>query len=162
MCQSFRAVQSVEQEIIKRGYDTPTIMSAIKRLYQRSWDDVPMSSCHGDLTLENIIYHDNEFFIFDFLDSFAESWFIDIAKLFQDLIARWSFRHGTVDRNLALRLAALRYNIEACIRERYPEALPTIHALYVLALIRVIPYATDTHERIFIDGCVSSALNEIL
>jgi hypothetical protein len=48
------------------------------------------SSCHGDLTLSNMIYFDNNIYLIDFLDSFINSPLIDLVKLKQDLYYDWS------------------------------------------------------------------------
>ena len=75
--------------------------------YLRSFDFsfVPRSSCHGDLTLENIIVTtNNELYLIDFLDSFYDSWMIDIAKLLQDLELKWSYRFSEDDSNREIRL----------------------------------------------------------
>ena len=154
-------IRSVEQQLRHKQVMTPVIDEALRRLLDYSWQEIPISACHGDLTLENVIVHDDQLYLFDFLDSFADSWFIDVAKLMQDLIAGWSYRHEVIDRNLAIRLAALRHCLAARLEERYPGALASIHALYVLALIRILPYTTDLVERGFIDQRVAAALNVI-
>ena len=46
-----------------------------------NWGKVYKSPCHGDLTLENIIItEDKKLCLIDFLDSFYNSWMIDIAN----------------------------------------------------------------------------------
>ena len=154
-------ISSVEQQLNQKQIMTPVIAEALRRLHRYSWQEIPLSPCHGDLTLENVIVHDDQLYLFDFLDSFVDSWFIDVAKLMQDLIAGWSYRHEVIDRNLAIRLAALRHSLAARLEAQYPGALASIHALYVLALIRILPYTTDLVERGFIDQRVAAALNVI-
>ena len=56
-----------------------------------SWD-MPVGSCHGDLTFENIMVKDGELYLIDFLDSFVDSSLIDKSKLMQDTFCAWSFR----------------------------------------------------------------------
>lgn len=157
-----KKIDLLEHDLISRGYATALVRVALSRLKSRSWDGIPETPCHGDLTLENIIVHNSKFYLFDFLDSFAETWYADIAKLMQDLIAGWSFRHRLIDRNLAIRLAALKDSLEYSLEKIDSGALDHIHALYVLALIRILPYANQLHERDFIDDRVASALDVIL
>ncbi len=123
------------------------IDTAMTRLDQAAWTSIPQSSCHGDLTLENIIIHDGRFYLIDFLDSFADSWFVDAAKLMQDFYGRWSFRHKPMSHNAELRLLALRERVEAGWTERHKDCLPVINNLYILNLLRILPYCS-THAEI--------------
>src|SRR4030067_783595 len=60
---------------------TTVIVDALKILENYHWGNVENSTCHGDLTLNNIIISKDGFYLIDFLDSFCESWMIDVAKL---------------------------------------------------------------------------------
>ena len=57
------------------------------------WSHMSVSNCHGDLSLENIIIKNNQIYLIDFLDSFVDSQFIDISKVFADLMFGWSWRY---------------------------------------------------------------------
>ena len=46
--------------------------------------------CHGDLTLSNILFNGNNYYLIDFLDSFIETPLMDIVKLRQDTAYLWS------------------------------------------------------------------------
>jgi hypothetical protein len=155
-------IRDIDRELTLRNLKTTSVQKSLDRLKSLTWTGVPASPCHGDLTFENIIVYKGQLYLFDFLDSFAETWYADIAKLMQDLIGGWSFRHREINRNLALRLAALRHSLEAGLQTRYPGCLPVIHALYVLALLRVLPYCALSFERTFIDQRLTSAINTIL
>ena len=52
--------------------------------------NIPTSFCHGDLTLSNILFSNKKIYFLDFLDSYIESWIIDLVKLKQDLFYFWS------------------------------------------------------------------------
>ena len=52
---------------------------------------IPKTFCHGDLTLANVIFQDKKIFLIDFLDSFIDSYYIDLVKLKQDLYYGWTF-----------------------------------------------------------------------
>ncbi|WP_455585729.1 phosphotransferase [Bacteroides sp.] len=51
---------------------------------------IPVGICHGDLTLSNILFNGNSYFLIDFLDSFIESPLLDMVKIRQDTAHRWS------------------------------------------------------------------------
>jgi tRNA A-37 threonylcarbamoyl transferase component Bud32 len=50
---------------------------------------VPKTICHGDLTFGNIIFDKSKIFLIDFLDSYLDTFFCDLAKLKQDLYYFW-------------------------------------------------------------------------
>lgn len=51
---------------------------------------MPVGICHGDLTLSNILFNGNNYFLIDFLDSFIESPLLDMVKIRQDTAHHWS------------------------------------------------------------------------
>ena len=51
---------------------------------------LPCGICHGDLTMSNIIFTEDIYFI-DFLDTYIESPICDIAKIKQDLYWFWTY-----------------------------------------------------------------------
>lgn len=122
---------------------------------------VPFSYCCGDLTLENIMLsNDKEIYLIDFLDSFYNSWMIDVAKLLQDLDLHWSYRHREIDFNLALRLAVAKEALLENIAE-YPngqENIKTIYHILLLNVLRIIPYTKDEETAQFL----KSALNKVM
>lgn len=67
-------------------------LKAIDKLKGYDWSGFTESFCHGDLTLENIIVRNNQLYLIDFLDSFYNSWLLDIGKLLQDVQTMWSYR----------------------------------------------------------------------
>lgn len=63
---------------------------------------IPISQCHGDFTLSNIIYGvDKKIYLIDFLDTFINSFLIDYAKLIQDTFYCWSVRNA--DKNTIIK-----------------------------------------------------------
>lgn len=52
--------------------------------------ELPVGTCHGDLTFSNILFNGNNYYLIDFLDSFIESPLIDMVKLRQDTAHHWS------------------------------------------------------------------------
>lgn len=134
---------------------------AVEMLEQFDFAKIPVSYCCGDLTLENIILStDKQIYLIDFLDSFFNSWMIDVAKLLQDLELHWSYRHREVDFNLAMRLAvakeALLENIAES--ENGSENIKMIYYVLLLNVLRIIPYTKDEETAQFL----KSALNKVI
>lgn len=68
------------------------INGSLDRLAQHDWSKLTPSPCHGDMTLENIIVKNDQLYFIDFLDSFYDSWFLDVGTLLQDVQVMWSYR----------------------------------------------------------------------
>lgn len=126
------------------------ILTSIKKLEDFNWQYCVKSECHGDLTFENIIFKDGEFYLIDFLDSFYDSWLIDIAKIFQDLDCGWSYRdYKEIDENLRARLLTLKEIIINYIFSinNGRNILITIYHFLLLNLLRILPYTKDKNIR---------------
>lgn len=91
--------------------------------------NLPCSTYHGDLTLENIIYTDPGFHMIDAVTVEYDSYVFDIAKMRQDLECKW-FLRGT-----DVRLDTKLQNIQDQLRRLYPEAFND--SLLILMLLRV-------------------------
>ena len=140
------------------------LYSAFHILENFNWNNVQKSYCHGDLTLENIlITDDNKIYLIDFLDSFYNSWQIDVAKLLQDLELGWSFRNEKMDSNRSLRLQiAKKALIEEILMLNNGESLlNTIYHLLLLNVIRIYPYTNDQLTLNFLDNAVDHIVNII-
>lgn len=61
-------------------------------LENTNFNYIQETPCHGDFTLENLIVKDNQIYLIDFLDSFYDSWLMDLAKLYQDVLLKWCYR----------------------------------------------------------------------
>lgn len=95
-----------------------------KQLYQ--------SQYHGDLTLENLIYSNQRFYMIDCSEGIWDSYIFDIAKLRQDLECKWFLRD-----NPAMLENKLAY-IQDRILQRFP--LASDNSLLILMLLRVVRY----------------------
>ncbi len=127
-------------------------------LYDFRWENLQVSSCHGDLSLENIIIKDGEVYLIDFLDSFLDSSLIDISKILMDLILGWSWRYEgpapLVQNTILINL--LKENLTA------PE-LEICEKLIILHLLRIIPYTQDKKSRgLIVDGLNWATSHKIL
>lgn len=117
-------------------------------LLERLPKTLPQSICHGDFTLENIIYaEDAKFYMIDPSTGPYDSWVFDLAKMRQDLDAKWFLRNKSAMLDVKLQ------SIKHSLKEHYPEAFDNY--LYIMMLLRVYLYATpNTKEH-------SILLNEI-
>lgn len=90
----------------------------------------------GDLTLENMIYgQDQRFYFIDGQDSVWDSWVFDLVKLRQDLESEWFLRHD--DRILTGKLQ----QIQEKLLSLWPMAAD--NNLLILMLVRVYRYAKE-------------------
>lgn len=116
-----------------------------------SWPDLPGSPCHGDFTTENILSGTGgKLTLIDFDVPDHESYCLDIAKLYQDLLGQWCLRRlaltraGTIEHlNAQLALQRLRRDMDILLHAMVPELVPELPALTCLNLLRALPYSTD-------------------
>jgi aminoglycoside phosphotransferase len=131
------------------------IREAHSNLSACDWSDVPQSPCHGDLTLENIILTRKRGVVFiDCDDPWVSSWWLDIAKLFQDTAGHWCLRDLYNDLHSA-QLADAQQMLEqiagdcrnlatdSAIFSRLPQ-------LIALNLFRCLPYVRRAEDARFV------------
>lgn len=143
---------------------TPVERVAFDVLNRFDFSQIPNTRCHGDLTLENILVTpSDELYLIDFLDSFYNSWMIDVAKLLQDLELHWSYRNTEISANLSIRLLAaknaLLENILALDSGR--DKLDQIEHILLLNVLRIVPYAKDEKTTKFLQTALQQTLNLI-
>jgi len=103
---------------------------------------IPIGLSHGDLTLSNIIFS-NKIVLIDFLDSYLESPLQDIAKLLQEINLRWSLLMSNYDGDLTkinISYSYLKDKITTKIEENYKVYLKEIKFIYLITLLRILPY----------------------
>jgi tRNA A-37 threonylcarbamoyl transferase component Bud32 len=102
---------------------------------------LPQSNYVGDLTLENIIYTEDGFYLIDCATIEYDSYIFDIAKLRQDLDLHWFTRNSDVVLDVKTNF------ISQQLCERYP--LADNDYLLILMLLRVYRHAavgSQEHE----------------
>lgn len=165
----YKKTESVIDNILKMNYfndknnykELLLINNSKKKLLQYDWRYIVRSPCHGDFTLENIILtNGNQLYAIDFLDSFYDSWEIDVAKILQDVELGWSYRNITMDENLSIRLLILKNNILEIINkmENGKEITDTIYHILLLNVIRIIPYTEDEKTMKFLTSKIDYLL----
>lgn len=125
-------------------HNNPVIDQSLDLLEAHDWSKLTYSQCHGDMTLENIIVKNDKLYFIDFLDSFYDSWFLDIGTLLQDVQVMWSYRfQETVSMNTVLRLIVFRDLLIDEIKKVNPAYVVEIYYSLLQKLIRIYPYTKD-------------------
>jgi hypothetical protein len=122
------------------------------------------SRCHGDLTFENIIVSNGRYYLIDFLDSFYDSWLIDMAKLLQDVECFWSFREQKkISENLHLRLMLFRNELLLALMSltHGHEIVDSTHRFLLLNLLRICPYAVSSATKEWLGKAIPQVLDMI-
>ena len=141
--------------IFDKIHETPGIkqdilIEGIQIVNETDFSKMPLSPCHGDLTLENILLSNkkNLYFI-DFLDSYIDSWVIDVAKILQDLELHWSYRNLKMDANIELRTLIAKEQVLSEIRKKSMQPDLIINYIYLMLLVnvlRIFPYSSTKSE----------------
>lgn len=100
-----------------------------EELIERLPQKLPETIYHGDMTLENIMYSNNQFYMIDPVTIEYDSYIFDIAKMRQDLECKWFLRNENIKIDVKLQ------NIKDEIFNHYPEAFDD--SLLILMLLRV-------------------------
>ena len=142
--------------------DNDIVDQALDLLETHDWSKLSPSQCHGDMTLENIMIRNDCLYFIDFLDSFYDSWFLDIGTLLQDVQVMWSYRfQNEVSMNTVLRLIVFRDLLLDEIRKIDPSYVLEIYYSLLQKLIRIYPYTTDELTYHFLNEKTRIVLNNI-
>jgi thiamine kinase-like enzyme len=109
--------------------------------------------CHGDLTLENIIVgHKPDKYIkssarvlhlIDFLDSFIDTPYVDIATVLQDSLCHWSYRYKELDEEQERYLKNFTHEFLINVNGSHRENMKLILGFLLFKIYRIVPYAKD-------------------
>lgn len=157
----YKKIEDLEKKITEFQKEE-NMMSVLKLLKQHNWNSFSKSNCHGDLTLENIIVKGDELYLIDFLDSFYDSWILDLGKLMQDVECMWSYRYNSSNANTIIRLRVFRDLLIKKISRRDPDLLIEIYYALLLHLIRIYPYIKDEITLHFLTVQIRNIKNTIL
>lgn len=143
-------------------HNNAIIQRALEMLESHDWRNLAPSVCHGDMTLENIIIRNDRLYFIDFLDSFYDSWFLDIGTLLQDIQVMWAYRfQKDVSMNTVLRLIVFRDLLLDEIRKINPDYVLEVYYSLLQKLIRIYPYTKDKHTHQFLNEKTSLVLDQI-
>lgn len=145
-----------------KDHHNVVIDNALDLLEAHDWGKLTPTMCHGDMTLENIIIKNDRLYFIDFLDSFYESWFLDVGTLLQDVQVMWSYRfQKNTNMNTVLRLIVFRDLLLDSIRAINPDYESEIYYALLQKLIRIYPYTTDEHTYNFLNEKTSLVVEQI-
>ena len=90
----FRIKKKIKEleEVFKRKHDFSKYKKVFYKLNKYDWNNIESSSCHGDLTLENILIKKEKIYLIDLSENFIESYYLDYSKILFDFICEWSIR----------------------------------------------------------------------
>lgn len=131
------------------------IENAFEIVNSIDWSNLPISYCHGDLTLENIIHKDGGFYCIDFLDSFVDSWIVDAAKLLQDFLCCWSYRNSTLSANLIVRLTVAKDYLIQMVEAINKDYVIYLYGMLIIHLLRILQYQSTDHIRLLVLNNIS-------
>ena len=101
-------------------------------------------------------------YFIDFLDSFYDSWFMDIGTLLQDIQVMWSYRfQDEVSMNTVLRLIVFRDLLLDEIKKLDSSYVLEIYYSLLQKLIRIYPYTKDELTYQFLNEKTTIVLNTI-
>ena len=131
--------------------DLGRIGAAVAELKKRDWNGIPASQSHGDLTLENLlVQQDGRVVFIDFDVPEQSSWWLDVAKLFQDLTGHWCLRHlvlgdpeGIEALNAQLAMSRAVAGVASTLTEGIPGGTERLAPLVAFHLLRTLPYARN-------------------
>lgn len=124
-----------------RAVEDTFVRSKLQNLFQRI-QPIKTTLSHGDLTLSNILYYNNQLHLIDFLDGFISSYILDICKLRQDLLYMYSDKYEISYH----RTLYYRYILDEIMKECDVDN-DTLRFFDVLNLARILPY-TEHKTRI--------------
>lgn len=130
------------------GETLADLFLALDRLRVSTVDLAP-TTCHGDLTLENLVVDEHGvFWLLDFLDAPFEHWWQDVTKLHQDLEGGWYLRSQPAIARSVLDYLSRRLMSAAVARD--PRYAATHAILLACTFVRILPYARTPDERVFV------------
>lgn len=123
--------------------------------------ELPVGTCHGDLTFSNILFNGNNYFLIDFLDSFIETPLQDIVKIRQDTAYRWSqlmYKKPIDSIRLKIICDKIDFEIDSYFRQKYGWYRQCYPIMQLMNMLRILPYATDVNVINFLITIINKLL----
>ena len=125
---------------------------------------LPIGVCHGDLTLSNILFSSNKYYLIDFLDSFIETPIQDIVKLRQDTSLFWSLQ--MYDRAYdKIRIETVFDYIDAAINDHFSSTCECYNNSYnyiqLINILRIVPYAKSQSVAEYLENTLTLLLGNL-
>ncbi|MDC0161638.1 hypothetical protein OAI94_00325 [bacterium] len=135
----------------------------LKKKFHYIPDNLETTFCHGDLTLSNMIFTNNkknnfkfninrnlEIYLVDWLDSSFETYFLDLAKLKQDLFYGWSSRN--LNTNQIISNSITGKFVWSLIEEKFinNKNIKIFNFFMNLCILRILPYTKSYKDFIWL------------
>lgn len=148
--------------------DRALLENSLEYLGSLDWKEMPSTVCHGDLTLENIIFTaDGEMTFIDVLDENITSFWLDVGKLLFDLNSGWSLRDELWEDKksypaeaVALITKFLAEAVQTGIRKDFPALAGFLVPLQILQALRVLQYVKNDSYRCKLTNFIQVKLSE--
>ena len=140
------------------------IAATAPRLLALDWSGIPQSTGHGDLTLENMLVSPERGVVFIDCDAcFASSYWLDAAKMFQDVAGHWCLRAlhrrgGPALVNAVQQMDGLKAPLLQLIAHADPALPGRLRQLVALHLFRTLPYIREDAVAGFVLERIAKAL----
>tara|TARA_Y100000389_G_C17432056_1_gene503272 strand:+ start:48 stop:887 length:840 start_codon:yes stop_codon:yes gene_type:complete len=123
---------SISENIIKKG------INKIKNM------TIPIGTCHGDFTLDNmIIGDDGRFYLIDFLKTYLDTPLQDFIKLKQDTEYGWCVRKLSKSDQTKANVFFDKIKELPILKKIEMEYTKEIKILNLISLLRIAPYVKD-------------------
>ena len=128
---------------IKRAIHFKKLAFNFDDLFNKLPKKIKTFPIHGDLTLDNILYKDGNFYIIDANPSEFDSLIFDFNKLRQDLDIGWFIRTHN-NENIKVILNKISFDLKKSF-EFYNNDY-----ILIFMLLRILPYATNDFDKNFL------------
>jgi hypothetical protein len=119
--------------------------------------NIPKSFCHGDLTISNLLFHHKKVYLIDFLDSYIDTFILDLIKLKQDLYYKWILEINNINDLRIIQCFDYLWNY---IEKKYEQYINTdiFEVLDLVNFLRIEPYLTNHHQKSILDNKIKNTL----
>ncbi len=159
MCDQYVTVndQLIDKLESIEHYLVPEDFNIIIELIKKEKIQLPIGRCHGDLTFANMIFKGDNIYFLDFLDSFIDSPVLDIVKLQQDTIYKWSTFLPYIKYK---KINDLFDYLNSLLNKFSKEEWYNNQVLHIVNLARILPYS-QKNERIlgYLYSCIQQTLS---
>lgn len=161
-------IDSIEHNSKKNSFITNKTFGLLKeasKVFKQHGDiTLPVGICHGDLTLSNILFSSNKYYLIDFLDSFIETPMQDIVKLRQDTSLLWSLQ--MYDKSYdKIRVKTVLDYIDEAINDHFSATCEYYKSSYdyiqLINILRIVPYAKSQTVAGYLENTLTSLLGNL-
>ena len=126
----------------------------IKDIKNINFQNIPKTFCHGDLSLTNFIFRRNRLYLVDFLDSYIDTFIVDLVKLQQDLHFKWALNAHESNLRIHQSFNYLWKNIHTKYKEYYDLEFTEI--INILNWLRIEPYLKKDKHREILNSIITN------